>query len=145
MCGLPGGGKSTWAKKHVEHDQNSIIVSKDDIRTMINGKYLFLESKEKVVGDIVQGAVLDGVENGYDVILDGTNITKESRMHWIGFAAISGMKPVIVWCKGDGNNLENRMKDPRGYLRGKWMSVIEDMESRFEAPVEDEECEVVVV
>lgn len=70
LKGLPGSGKSTWAKKHAERI-NAIIVSKDDIRSILHKKWNF--RIEKIVKKIEYTAVSSSLKNGFDVIIDSTN------------------------------------------------------------------------
>lgn len=144
MCGIVGSGKTTQAKR-LAKENKAIIVSKDDIRTMINGEYRYDEELECIVKAVAYSAILTGLKSGYSVIVDETNIRRVNRLQLIETAKLLRVTPIIIYCKGDGNNLENRMKEPRGYLRGKWEKIIEDMQANFEEPIEDLECEVIVV
>jgi predicted kinase len=142
MCGLPGSGKSTWARKCVEKDKNTIIISKDAIRTMINGKYVFDQDREVLVKEIVQ-SIISGLKLNVNIIFDETNITSKKRQDLVFLAHQYGYSPIIVYCKGNGNNLENRiMDDSRGYTKDQWEKVIENMAAAFEKP-DGSECEYV--
>lgn len=144
MCGLPGGGKSTWAKKCAQ-DSGAVIISKDALRAMAFGFYLFDKEREPLIGSMHRALVSDIATIGHtDIIIDETNITVGKRHELILSAKINGLTPVIVWCKGGGNHLKNRMTDPRGYTEEKWREVIDGMTVKFEVPTSDE-CELMVV
>lgn len=75
MVGLPGSGKSTWAKKECEK-RDAVIVSRDGIRSMLTGR------KERMVGDndfermvtqIEREVVAEAIRAKKNVILDATN------------------------------------------------------------------------
>jgi predicted kinase len=143
MCGFPGGGKSTWAKKQVQ-ENGAVIVSKDAIRTMMHGEYVFDKNREPFVKELVDALMSGCCQLGVDIIVDETNITKSKRAALIHYAENNTLEPVIVWCRGNGKHLENRMKEPRGYTEDKWREVIDGMVVNFEPPT-DGECVVITV
>ena len=136
ICGLPGSGKSTWAKRMVK-SEGAIIISKDAIRTMIHGEYIFDNDREPIVGAILT-AIVSGIKLNIDIIIDETNITQERRQRLVFLAHQYGYTPMIVYCKGNGKNLENRMTEPKGYTKEKWEEVINKMQEDFEPPVGNE-------
>ena len=143
MCGLPGSFKTTWAIEYVKNNRNAVIISKDSIRQMISGVYEFENDREPLVKRIVNSTIAELIGAGVDIIIDETNITKAGRVSLV-MKLCCFWTPVIVWCKGNGNNIENRMKESRGYTKEKWKEVIEGMAASFEAPTSDE-CEVLEV
>ena len=82
MCGLPGSGKSTWAKSFKEKLEKSgykcVIVSRDDIRFSLiqNGNYF---SKEKETFNSYCDTIQKYLDMGYQVIADATQIDSTSR------------------------------------------------------------------
>jgi predicted kinase len=138
MCGLPGSGKSTWARKRVEKSKTTIVINKDAIRTMINGGiYEYDEDKEPIVKKIVL-AIISKLDAGFDVVIDETNIKERKRQELAFLAHQYGYTPIIIYCKGNGDNLNNRMQDSRGITPEKWDEVIKKMEADFEPPVGNE-------
>lgn len=141
MCGLPGSGKSTWAKECVENKENTAIISKDAIRTMINQKYIFDEKKEPVVRDIAISAIKPIIDNGMNIIIDDVNPTTVHRGQYIGIAIKNNYEPIIIYCDSR-NNLENRMLNDRGYSRNKWKQIIDNISDIFEQPTA-KECRII--
>jgi predicted kinase len=79
--GLPRSGKSTWAMR-----QNLPVVNPDSVRLAVHGQR-YLESAETMVWTIVKYMVKALFIAGHNnVILDATNVRKESRKFWIEFA-----------------------------------------------------------
>lgn len=70
--GLPGSGKSTYAREWVNQDpKERIIVNRDSIRRML-GPY-WVPEREGLVTTIEHNMIRDGLINNYHVILDATN------------------------------------------------------------------------
>lgn len=83
--GLPASGKSTWAKDKVEKSGGKIKrVNKDDIRAMVDaGKWS--KEREKEVLSVRDTLIERWLMNGYDVIVDDTNLSPkhENRLRYI--------------------------------------------------------------
>lgn len=72
--GLPGSGKSTWAKKIIDESPNGYKrVNKDDMRAMLdNGKHS--TDSEKFVLEVRDAIILMAISKGKHVIVDDTNL-----------------------------------------------------------------------
>ena len=70
--GLPGSGKSTWSKKIQKKEKNTIIISRDSIRTMLNGGYAFVPEQEEYVLDLSRIAIKKAMQAGFNIIIDET-------------------------------------------------------------------------
>lgn len=84
--GLPGSGKSTWAKKFVIENPNFVRINRDDIRHML-GPY-WIPQREKLVTDIERDSVESALGRGYSVIVDATNLRGEAG--WTQLAERNG-------------------------------------------------------
>lgn len=79
LRGIPGAGKTTWAKSQVE-PKTIVRVNKDDIRRMLcpnddNDKgYEWHPILERLVCEIQDGVMMAALAAGYDVIVDNTHI-----------------------------------------------------------------------
>jgi len=139
-CGLVGSGKSTWAKSIAIKEKNTVIVCRDDIRTMLKKEYIYDKDIEGLVKHITCQIIVSSLMRGYDIIIDETNIKKDTRKLWLNVTAFPKIiETSIMLFPESKNNLENRMKDPRGYSRDKWEKVIEGMKNSFECPTIDED------
>jgi predicted kinase len=141
LCGLPGSGKSTWAKKKVKEDSNTIIVNKDKIREMLRGEYVFDEALEYLVKIINNSAICCALNEQHDVIIDETFIKKRKRKEIIEELALAcrrNCKIICVYCSSKTGNLDRRMIEPRTYDIKEWERVINNMKKDFEEPTLDE-------
>ena len=139
LVGLIGSGKSTWAREKAKED-NTVIINKDAIRQMFKGDYFFHEDYERLVDQMSKICFLKALQKGFNVIIDETNITKKKRAAYVEtvkehyYMIDEPVEFEIVWFPEERNNVENRMKDPRGYTKEKWEAVFRGMKSAFEEP-----------
>jgi predicted kinase len=77
--GLPASGKSTWAKEQVEKNGNIRRVNKDLLRGMLGGKHN--KRIEKIVEKARDAAILAALAEGFDVIVDDTNLAPRHEAH----------------------------------------------------------------
>ena len=143
LVGFPGAGKSLLAYCLREWMENNglptFIVSKDNIREMLYGKYVFNPTTEDLVRVLTKklvGAMLDQ----YNVIVDETMVLERSRKTYIDYrlhTSVDGEKiqPIMIWCTENERNEFRRMT---GGLRGvpatRWNEVISGMRNIFEPP-----------
>lgn len=81
--GLPGSGKSTWAKKFVEENPKYVRVNRDDLRNM-RGRYWY-PSQEGLITTWERNCIKSALEAGYNVIVDSTNLNPKSLNNLIYF------------------------------------------------------------
>lgn len=79
MCGLPGSGKSTYAKNYLP---DCVIVSSDAIRGELYGSEEIQGNAKKVFAEAFR-RIREAVNNGQDVVFDATNLNREKRMEFI--------------------------------------------------------------
>lgn len=79
FIGLPASGKSTEARMRLV-DGNVMRVNRDDIRNMLFNHWK--GKKEQVVTEIETAAVRAAVSQGYDIIIDDTNLHPATRTKW---------------------------------------------------------------
>lgn len=94
--GLPSSGKSTYAKQWVLEDpEHRIRINQDDIRNML-GKY-WVPSRENLVQYIQEEAIIEALDEGYNIIIDNTNMNKKVLNKYIALFEIYGMGYEIVY------------------------------------------------
>lgn len=69
LRGLPGSGKSTWARQQT----NTRIVCRDSIRHMLGQYDDFTSEREGIVTDACNAAIFSCVRRGCDLIIDETH------------------------------------------------------------------------
>lgn len=78
MCGLPGSGKSTYAKEISKQLFGAIICSSDEIREELCGDKNSQENNEEVF-KLLHSRIKEKLRNGENVIYDATNISSKRR------------------------------------------------------------------
>lgn len=143
LCGIIGSGKSTWARKFAK-EKHIAIICRDDLRTMIKGRYVFEEEVEKLVKHLANINIILALSKGWDIIIDETHLTKFKRQETIEFirshpySVLNGAQFKFVYFSEKENNVDNRMKSPKGLSRETWETVYERMLASFEEPVINE-------
>ena len=80
LSGIPGSGKSTWAKNCVEFNKNSIYISRDEIRFSLLKENEDYFKHEKRVFKLFIEAINNALnENFEDIYVDATHINNASR------------------------------------------------------------------
>ena len=77
LQGPPASGKSTWAKAEQAKDpKHTVIVNRDSIR-LGRGKYN-IPTQEDYITKVEEASIRAGLEAGYTVIVDSTNLCHEA-------------------------------------------------------------------
>lgn len=77
LRGIPGSGKSTWARKFIKNNSKTwVIINRDSIRDML-GNY-WVPEREKLVTFLEKESIVDSLSLGFNVIVDATNFNKKS-------------------------------------------------------------------
>lgn len=75
--GIPGSGKSTWAKKWAAEDpENRIRINNDDIRNML-GPY-WVPKRENMVTAVYAITLACAMEKGYNIVVDNMNLNEST-------------------------------------------------------------------
>ena len=79
LSGLPGSGKSTFAKKVLMQDKSKVYVSRDEIRfSMLDDNDAYFKNEKKVF-ETFTFRIAEGLFEGHDVIADATHLNMSSR------------------------------------------------------------------
>lgn len=95
LKGLPGSGKSTWAKKKQADEPNTVRVNKDELRSMFhNGVHS--KGREAYILEIRNYSVMKALEQGHNVIVDDTNFNPVHETDMRVAAKLTGAEFEIV-------------------------------------------------
>lgn len=76
LVGIPGCGKSTYAKQVIAKDpSNWVRVNNDDLRAMFNGS-VWSADYEKIVTDARNYLIRDALKRGKNVMIDNLNLNR---------------------------------------------------------------------
>lgn len=85
LKGLPGSGKSTWAKDFCSNNPRSIRINKDDIRKMFSAKWN--NDLEDLVLKVRDHTLINAIHKRYDnIIIDDTNFSPKHESFVKGIA-----------------------------------------------------------
>lgn len=89
LSGLPGCGKTTFAKQYQKENHGTKRVNKDDIRAMLDDG-VWSKSNEKTVLSVQKAIVSDCLYRGHDVIIDNTHLDKKHEWEYREFCVDNG-------------------------------------------------------
>lgn len=95
MVGLPGSGKSTYAKELIKKGRADIILSSDAIREELTGDESNQTVNDKVFKLLYQ-RMNDYLAEGKSVVVDATNTTLKSRLRIMSECRVLCSKEAIV-------------------------------------------------
>ena len=148
MIGIPGSGKSTYAKDMVDNFNNEdrIIdyISRDEVRFSLlkEGDPYF--SRENEVYKIFTNKIKESLKNGHDVIADATHITWGSRHKLMqAIRGIDNVEIVAIVMNTSYDTCERRNMEREGRACVP-TSQLERMWEQFEYPLENEGFEKIL-
>ena len=82
LCrGIPGSGKTTWAKQWVLEDpEHRVRFNNDDIRNML-GKY-WVPSREDLVDYLKRFFLWSSMSYGFDIVIDNMNLNPKELEYY---------------------------------------------------------------
>ena len=133
LCGIPGSGKTTYAQNYIEGHPGTIHLSSDNIRKEMWGDES-TQGDNNVIFSRMQSRAVAGLEFGYNVIYDATNITRKDRAGIIAACPkFAKIECHIIWAP-----IETCIERDAARKRTVGKNVINRMLKRFQAPYFDE-------
>jgi predicted kinase len=141
LCGIPGSGKSTYARNKVNTSDGTIVwLSSDAIRERLYGDAACQDNPGKVF-EIMQKEAVEALEKGFDVIYDATSITRKARAGILNIVPKYVQKCcVVIWAPIDICIERDKARE-----RTVGKEVIDKMLKRFESPFYDEGFDTILV
>ena len=141
--GLPGSGKSTYAKNFIK-DKDIEYLSSDELRA-VYGKDETDQSVTSIVFGHIKRKVDEFLKDGKNVLVDATSVNRKERSDYIKTAKKYGAKVVAIVFKMDRQGLIDRNKK-RGEQGGREVPtfVIDKMLAKFEEPSTNEGIDEVI-
>lgn len=105
--GVPGSGKTTWAKEKARQLGNTLTVSRDDIRKTLycaGGDltgYRFTEEKENLICRVQEDIVRNALASGKNVIVHNTHLHQKDHDGWREIAKAFDADFHIEWMDAD--------------------------------------------
>lgn len=131
LVGLPGSGKTSWAKNRV--NDHTVHISSDEIREELYGDAGCQKDPDAVFA-LMRLRTTEALARGMDVIYDATNITRKNRKSILNVIPAHVTKEcIIVWAPINMCIQRDKLRD-----RTVGEAVIDKMIRRFEAPFYDE-------
>jgi predicted kinase len=133
LCGIPGSGKTTYAKDYMERNSNTVHLSSDAIRKELYGDGN-IQGNPADVFSLMQKRAVEALNNGHNVLYDATNVTRKDRAGIIGVCPkFTKIECHIVWAP-----IEVCIERDSKRERTVGKEVIDRMLKRFQAPYYDE-------
>ena len=133
LVGPPGAGKTTYANKYIEEHPCTVHLASDEIRKELHGDESIQDNPGEVFA-IMQRRAIEGLNFGYDVIYDATNMTRNDRA---GIIAVCP-KFAKIECHIIFAPIETCIKRDAARKRTVGKEVINRMLKRFQAPYYEE-------
>lgn len=131
--GPPGSGKTTYAHKYIKENPGTVHLSSDGIRKELHGDESIQDNPGEVFA-IMQKRAIDGLNFGYDVIYDATNVARKDRTSIIAACPkFANIQCHIIWAP-----IETCIERDAARERTVGKAVIDKMLKRFQPVWYDE-------
>lgn len=128
MSGVPGCGKSTWARKFTAEHNNVVHVSRDEIRfsLLADGEDYFAREDDAIA--IFYSEINEALAAGHDVIADATHISERALRNTMRRIDVDCDKVLISFdtlletCIARNALRDGRARVPEYVIRNMWFS-----------------------
>ena len=136
LCGMPGAGKSTWARNFLKHHSDYLCFNPDAYYERINGDDTIRANTFEVWMAMFRD-INTAMKAGKNVLVDSDNLTFHQRMQWIEW--FPDFTHILVFFDTDFDTCMYRVSHRRRKLTraqmidrwGKWQRPIAALDGRF--------------
>jgi predicted kinase len=124
LVGMIGSGKSTYARRRAA--QGAIVICHDDLTEAFHREYTYKPELRDFYRSCEELIAVEALEEGLDVIIDRTHLTRESRNRWLVRAALQAVPITAVLFPIETpeiHALRRFRADPRGRTAEEWLMV----------------------
>lgn len=139
LIGLPGAGKTSYARNFVITNPDWMIITLDAVREMLYGRYVYNDTDQSMMQLIAGFIVKQVVQSGRNAIIDDTVmvLTKAARRELIlSLRALLYTEKIQIRAIDFSYDFEiclnRRIAEPRGVSAIHWKKVISEMVQQFE-------------
>ena len=133
LVGIPGSGKTTYAKEYARIHDDTIHISSDSIRAELYGDES-IQGDPATVFSLMQKRAVEAIKSGKTVLYDATNMTRKDRSGIIDACPrYAQVEAHVVWAP-----IEICVERDSNRDRTVGRAVIDKMLKRFQAPYYDE-------
>lgn len=133
LVGISGAGKTTYAKKYIAENGNTVHLSSDSIRKELYGDES-IQDNPAAVFELMQKRAIEALNEGKDVVYDATSVTRKDRASIISkVPKFARVECHIIWAP-----IEICIERDAARERIVGEEVIDKMLKRFQAPYFDE-------
>ena len=133
LCGIPGSGKTTWAKNYISKNPDFVHLSSDAIRAELYGDEN-IQGNPVEVFTLMQKKAVESLNARYNVVYDATSMTRKDRAGIISMCPkFTHIQCNIIWAP-----IETCIERDTTRERTVGKEVIDRMLKRFQMPYYDE-------
>ena len=137
LVGLPGSGKSTYAKKLANKADKSVIFSSDELREELFGNINNQDSNE-ILFEELHRRIREALLAGKNVIYDATNLSSKRRRGFLRNLSGKSFKDIEFHCHYINTELDDSIKNNNKRDRVVPTEVILEMRKRLAVPMYSE-------
>ena len=140
LVGIPGSGKTTYAKEYARTHDETIHLSSDLIRAELYGDES-TQGNPAEVFSLMQKRAVEALKGGKSVLYDATNMTRKDRAGIIAACPRHAKVEVhVIWAP-----IETCIERDANRDRTVGRAVIDKMLKRFQAPYYDENIDEIII